>query len=247
MVQGVLVGIVGGVGRPIVVPGPLGIVVGRMGCPGVLLGSPRIVVGGTGIEDTAGSPDIVGKPGVAMGMEENLGVVAGRMPGIEGTVAPIGIIGRMGTAGTGIAGLVGGTGTVGTAGIVRTGTGGTGTVGTMATGGRIGNLGVPVGSAGKMGMGRGRLGNPGRPVNAGNANGPLGKIPAPTGTSVPELGVTPLDDPVGTLAIAVDGTIGAVSNKLVSISAAVGISILKDFGRVCKMTFAHEYRGLGCW
>lgn len=65
-------------------------------------------------------------------MEENLGVVAGRMPGI---------------------GLVGGTGTVGTAGIVRTGTGGTGTVGTMATGGRtgnVGNLGVPVGSAGKM-------------------------------------------------------------------------------------------------
>lgn len=42
VVQGVLVGIVGGVGRPIVVPGPLaGIVVGRMGCPGVLLGSPR--------------------------------------------------------------------------------------------------------------------------------------------------------------------------------------------------------------
>lgn len=35
----------------------------------------------------------MGRPGVAM--EENLGVVAGRMPGIEGTVGP------------GIAGLVG--------------------------------------------------------------------------------------------------------------------------------------------
>lgn len=242
VVQGVVVGIVGGLGKPIVVPGPLGMVVGRMGCPGVLLGSPRIVVGGTGIEGTLGSPDIVGRPGVAVGT-----------PGIEGTtgtVGPIGIVIRMGTAGRGIAGLVGGTGTVGTAGIVRTGTGATGTVGTMATGGRtsnVGNLGVPPGSAGKMGMGRGKLGNPGRPVKAGNANGPLGKIPAPIVTSVPELGVTPLDGPAGRLAIAVDGTIGAVSNKLVSISVAVGISILKDFGRVCRMTFAHEYRGLGCW
>lgn len=94
-------------------------------------------------------------------------------------------------------------------------------------------------------MGRERLGDPGRP---GNTNGSLGKIPAPIGTSVPELGVTLLGDPVGRLVIEVDGTIGAESNKLVSISVAVGNSIiLKDFGRVCKMTFAHGYRGLGCW
>lgn len=258
--QGVVVGIVGGLGKPIVVPGPLGMVVGRMGCRGVLLGSPRIVVEGTGNEGATGSPGIAVRPGVAMGMEGNPGIVAGRMPGIEGTTGTVGLIGitgSMGTPGTGIAGLVGGTGTVGTAGFVstgaggtgigRTGTGGTGTVGTMATGGRtgkVGTLGVPTGSAGKIGMGRVRLGNPGRP---GNTNGSLDKIPAPVGKSVPELGVTPLDDPVGRLAIVVDGTIGAVSNKLVSISVAVGISIPKDFGRICKMTFAHEYRGLGCW
>lgn len=98
-----------------------------------------------------------------------------------------------------------------------------------------------------MEIGRGRLGSPGRPANADNAKGLLGEIPAPIGTSVPELGVTPLSDPVGRLAIAVDGTIGAVSNKLVSISVAVGISVLKDFGRVCKTTFTHEYSGLICW
>lgn len=111
VVQEVVEEIVGGVGKPIVVPGPLGMVVGRMSCPCVLLGSPRIVEGGTGVEGTTGRPDIVGRPGVATGMEENPGIVPGRMPRFEGT---IGIIGRIGTAGTGIAGLVGGAGTVGT-------------------------------------------------------------------------------------------------------------------------------------
>lgn len=246
VVQEVVVGIVEGLGKPMFVPGPLGMVVGRMGCPGILLGSPEIGVGGTGIEGATESPGIAGRPGVAMGIEGN----PGRMPGIGGTAGTVGLSGIIGR--TGIAGLVGGTGTVGTTGtggtgIGRTGTGGTGTVGTMGTGGltgKFGTLGVPTGSAGKMGIGRERLGNPGR---SGNTNGSLGTIPAPIGTSVSELGVTPLDDPVGRLAIVVDGTIGAVSNKLVSMSVAVEKSILKDFGRVCKMTFAHEYRGLGCW
>lgn len=222
VLQGVVAGNLGVVEKSMVAPVPLGVVVGR-------IGSPRIVVGGTGIEGTTGGPNIVDRPGVAVGMEENLGIVAGRMPYTEGTT-DIGIIGRTGTAGVG-----------------TTGTGGTGTVGTMVTGGRTGNVGTTMGSAERMGMGSGKLGNPGRPAKAGNANGPLGVIPAPIGTSAPELGVTPLDGPVGRLAIAVDGTIGAVSNKLVSISVAVGISILKDSGRVCKITFAHEYRGLGCW
>lgn len=230
VVQEVVVGIVEGLEKPMFVPGPLGMAVGRMGCPGVLLGTPGIGVGGTGIEGATGSPGIAGRPGVAMGMEGN----PGRMPGIggtAGTVGLIGIIGRMGTTGTGIARLVGGTGTVGT-------------MGTGGLTGKVGTLGVPTGSAGKMGMGREMIGKAGK---LGNDNGSLGKIPAPIGTSVPELGVTTLDDPVGRLAIVVDGTIGAVSNKLVSISVAVGKSILKDFGLVCKMTFAHEYRGLGCW
>lgn len=221
VLQEVVAGNLGGVEKSMVTPVPFGVAVGRIGSLGVLLGSPRIVVGGTGIEGTTGGPSIVDRPGIAVGMEENLGIVAGRMPETEGTTGT-GIIGRTATAGVG-----------------TTGTGGTGTVGTMATGGRTGNVGTPMGS--------GRIGNPGRPAKAGNANGPLGIIPAPIGTSAPELGVTPPDGPVGRFAIAVDGTIGAVSNKSVSISVAVGISILRDSGRVCKITFAHEYRGLGCW
>lgn len=142
VVQGVVAGIAGGVGKP-----PMEMVAGRFGSAGVPLGSPRVVVGGTGIEGTTGSPGIVGRPGFAVGMEEILGVVAGRMPG---TVDPIGILGTTGSAGREIAGIVEGTGTIGTTGIGRTGTGRTGTVGTMATGGRAGNVwtvGIPAGSA----------------------------------------------------------------------------------------------------
>lgn len=120
-------------------------------------------------------------------------------------------------------------------------------IGTTGTGGRTGNagtVGTTTGSAGRMGVGRGKLGNPARP-----GSGPLGVIPAPIDDkSGPKIGVTPLDISLGRrLAIAVDGTMGAVSNKLVSTSVAVGISMLKGFGRVCRITLAHEYRGLGCW
>lgn len=67
-------------------------------------------------------------------------------------------------------------------------------------------------------------------------------------TLVPKLGVTPLDISVGwRVAAAVDGTMGAVNNKFVSTSVSVGIPMLEDFGRVCKITLAHEYMGLGCW
>lgn len=213
-------------------------------------------------------PGVVGITGGIMGRRGNAEIVGGA--GTEGTtcaVVEIGIADRtglggaetIGSAGTGGTGTVGTTGTGGTG---TTGTRGTGIIGTTATGGRTGNVGIvgmtgtggrtgnvgivgTTGSVGRMGVGR----RSGKPDSVGTTIGPLGIIFAPIdNTSVPKLGVAALDMSVGRrLAITLAGTMGAVSNKLVSTSVAVGISVLKDFGRVSKRTFAHEYRGLGCW
>ena len=167
VVQGVVMGVLRGVGKPVVAPGLLGTVVGR--------------------------------PGIDVGEPGNPGIVVGR----------IGTAGRLG----GIVGIVGRTAT---------------------------------GSVGRMGVGRWKLGNSGRPGSAGNTIGPLGVISPPIDSPVSKLGITPLDVPVGRLTIAVDGTMGPISNKLASTFVAVGIPTLKDFGWTCKVTFARIYKGLIC-